>query len=107
VLTYKGAYFGEAGISTERRVSQRMEIGGSFGAGWASSSFNQAYAGVAKSALNRISAESWLTAHLTPRFYAGLHVGCSTVVDRDVRAGRDVVRPTYVLVRLTTGGEFK
>ena len=42
------------------------------GAGWASSAFNEAYAGIATSAFNRISLEAWLTAHVTPHAYIGL-----------------------------------
>jgi len=104
VLTYRGAYFGEAGIEAEGHVAHRVEIGSSFAAGWASSRFNDAYADVAKSALDRISAEGWLTAHVNSRFYIGPHFEFSTIADRAVRAG--LIRPTYCLVRLTTGAEF-
>src|SRR5262249_29304152 len=90
LLTHQGGYYGEAGLVAERRVSPRVELGGSLGAGWASSTFNDSYAGVAKSALNRISAEGWLTAHVSPRFYVGPHVEFSTIVDRSVRAGPDI-----------------
>lgn len=106
VLTYRGAYYGEAGIETERHVSPSVVLGGAVGVGWGSTAFNADYAGVSKSALNRISAEASLTAHVTPRFYLGPQISFSTLVDRAVRAGPDVVRPTYVLVKLITGGEF-
>ena len=33
--------------------------------------FNLAYADIAKSALNRISVEGWLTAHVKPHYYIG------------------------------------
>jgi hypothetical protein len=106
VLTNPGAYYGEAGIAFDGRASPQIEIGGSFGAGWASSAFNADYAGVPRSALDRVSAEAWLTAHVGRHFYISPHVEFSTLVDRRVRAGPDVVRPTYVLVGLATGGEF-
>jgi len=106
VLTYRGAYFGEAGIASERPVSRRVEIGGLVGAGWASATFNEAYVGIAKSALNRINAEARLTVHVTPHFYVGPHVEFSTIVDPVVRTAPDLLRPTYVLIKLTTGGEF-
>ena len=104
VLTYRGAYFGEAGIESERRVSQRVEVGGSFGAGWASSRFNDAYADVDKAALDRISAEGWLTVYVKPHRYISPHFEFSTIVDPGVRAA--LARPTFFLVRLTTGVEF-
>ncbi len=103
VLTYQGAYFVDAGISSDTRVSPPLEIGGSLGAGWASASFNEAYAGIARRALNRVSAETWLTVYVK-RFYVGPHFEFSTIVDPAVRAA--AARPTYLLVRLSLGGEF-
>jgi hypothetical protein len=104
VLTYKGAYFGEAGIASERHVSPGIEVGGSFAAGWASSRFNEAYADIARSALDRLSVEGWLTAYLNPHVYIGPQFEFSTIVDRAVRAA--LIRPAYVVVRFTTGAEF-
>ena len=105
VLDYRGGYFGEAGIESERNVSPHVEIGGSLGAGWANSTFNDYWAGVAKSAFNRVSAEGWLTLYPNPHFYIVPHVEFSSIVDRDVRAG-DLYSPTYFLFRLTAGVEF-
>ncbi len=103
VLTYKGAYFVDTGFSSEHHVSPPLELGGSLGAGWASARFNDAYAGLAKAALDRVSAETWLTVYLK-RFYVGPHFEFSTIVDPAVRAA--TTRPTYLLVRLSMGGEF-
>jgi len=85
-------------------VSQRLEVGGSFGAGWASASFNDAYANVDKSAFDRMSAEGWLKVHVTPHGYISPHFELSTIVDRRVRA--ELVRPAYVFLGLTMGVEF-
>ena len=71
VLTYKGAYFVDAGI--------------------------------ARRALDRVGAEMWLTVY-KKRFYVGPHLEFSTIVDPAVRAA--TTRPTYLLVRLSMGGEF-
>jgi len=106
VLTNPGAYTGEAGIAFDGRASPEIEIGGSFGAGWASAAFNDDYAGIPRSAFDRLSAEAWLTAHGGRHFYISPHVEFSTILDRRVRAGADVLRPTYVLVGLATGVEF-
>ena len=104
VLAYRGAYFGEAGFALERRDSERIKVGGSWGIAWASSRFNHAYVGIDKSALNRLSVEGWLTAYVKPRLYIGPHFKFSTAVDRAVRA--NLARPTYFFVGLTTGVEF-
>jgi len=103
VLTYKGAYFVDAGVESYTRVSPPLEIGGSLGAGWASARFNDAYAGIARRALDRVGAEMWLTVY-KKRFYVGPHFEFSTIVDPAVRAA--TTRPTYLLVRLSLGGEF-
>lgn len=104
VWTYGGAYFGEAGIESEGALSAAVELGGSVGAGWASAKFNEAYAGLARSALDRVSVEAWLTVHPQPHFYVTPHVEFSTIVNDAVRA--QLARPTFVLVRLSTGVEL-
>jgi hypothetical protein len=104
VWTYAGAYFGEAGIESERRVSQRVEVGGSLGAGWASAAFNDAYADVDRFALDRVSVEGWLTFYVTTRGYITPHIEFSSIVDRRVRA--ELARPTFVFLGLTMGVEF-
>ena len=104
VLTYKGAYFGDAGVEFDRRVSQRIEFGGSFKTGWASSAFNDAYVGIDKSAFNLVSVESWLTAYIKPHLYIRPYFQFSNIVDRTVRA--ELAQPTLFFVGLATGVEF-
>lgn len=104
VLTHQGAYFGEAGIESEGHLSERLKLGGSLGAGWASATFNDAWVGVARSALNHINAKGWLTAQVNRRLYAGPTFELNTTLDRRVRA--EHIRPTYLLVGLAVGGDF-
>jgi hypothetical protein len=104
VLAYKGAYFGEAGIAFERRVSRRIEVGGSFNTGWASSTFNDGYVGIDKSALNLTGVEGWLTVYVKPQFYVGPHFQFTTTVDRAVRA--ELAQPTLFFVGLSMGVEL-
>ncbi|HEY6223566.1 MAG TPA: hypothetical protein VIW26_07265 [Gemmatimonadales bacterium] len=104
VQTRTSGYYGEAGIESERQVSPGVAVGASLGAGWASAAFNSDYADIATPALDRISVEGWLTAHLGPHFYFSPHFEFSTIVNQRVRAG--VARPTYFLVGLATGSEF-
>ena len=105
LLDYRGGYFGEAGVESERKLSSAIEMGGSLGGGWANSRFNNYWAGVAKSAFDRISADWWITIHREPHFYIGPQVEFSSIVDRAVRGG-DLFTPTYFLFTLTTGVEF-
>lgn len=104
VLTYQGAYFVDGGIELERSISDRVELGVALGAGWASAMFNDSWVGVGKSALNRGSAEGWLTAYLSSHFYINPHVEFSTLLDPSVRA--EALRPTYLRIGLAVGGEF-
>jgi hypothetical protein len=103
-LAYRGAYFGEAGIAFERRVSQRVEVGGLVNTGWASSAFNDAWFGIDKSALNLTGVEGWLTVYVTRHLYIGPHFQFTTTIDRAVRA--ELAQPTWFFVGLTTGVEF-
>ena len=103
-LTYRGAYYGEAGVTTERSASGSLKLGGALAAGWASATFNDAYAGVPRAGLDRLSASAWLTVHLTPHVYVGPYVEYSSIVNEQVRVA--VPRPTYLVARLTTGAEF-
>jgi hypothetical protein len=103
-LAYKSAYFGEAGIAFERRVSPRVEVGGSLNAGWASSRFNDAYVGIDQSALNLVGVEGSLTAYVKPHLYVGPYVQFSTIVDRALRA--KLAQPTLLSVGLATGVKF-
>jgi hypothetical protein len=105
VLAYKGAYFGEAGIAFERRLSPRAEIGGSFKTGWASSTFNDVYVGIHKSALNLTGVEGWLTVYAKPHLYIRPYFEFSTTVNRAVRA--ELAHPTRFFVGLATGVEFQ
>jgi len=104
-LDYRGGYFGEAGVQSEQKLSPGVKIGGSLGAGWANSTFNDYWAGVPKSAFDRVDAEGWLTLYPQPHFYISPHVEFSSLVNRDVRAG-DLFSPTYFLFTLSTGVEF-
>jgi hypothetical protein len=104
LLANSGAYFGEAGMAFERRVSQRVEVGGSVTTGWASSTFNDAWFGIDKSALNLTGLEGWLTVYATPHLYIGPHFQFTSILDRAMRA--ELAQPTWFFVGLTTGVKF-
>lgn len=104
VLTYRGAYYGEAGIESEWHFSPTVEVGSSFGAGWASSKFNDLFVDINRSAFNRISAESWLTVYLESHRYISAHAEFSTIVDPRVRA--EATRPSFIFVSLSIGFEL-
>jgi hypothetical protein len=102
-LTYRGAYYGDAGIEIDQRVSPRFELGGSLKAGWTSAKFNDAYVGVDKPAFSLINVESWLAASVK-HLYIRPFVRFSAIVDRAVRS--QLSRPTLFLAGLATGVEF-
>lgn len=104
VLSYQGAYFVDGGIELERNISDRVEIGGSFGAGWGSAMFNDSWVGVGKSALNRVSAEGWFTAYLSQHLYINPHFEYSRLLDPEVRAA--ALRPGYLRLGIALGSEF-
>jgi hypothetical protein len=104
VLTHKGAYFGEAGVELARRLSEKNELGISLDTGWASSTFNQAYVGVNKSAFSLVGLECSWTHHLKSRFYPRPHFEFTSVVDQQVRAS--LSHPNFFTFGLALGVEF-
>lgn len=104
VWTQRGAYFGEGGIEYNRRFSKKSKLESSLHAGWASSTFNDAYAGVSKPAFNVVALECSLTHYLTKYFYLSPHFEFSTIVDHDLHAS--LSRPNFFTFGLAIGVEF-
>lgn len=90
--SYRGAYFGEAGVSYERTLSRKTTMAASGGGGWASAKFNAAYIGVSKRAFNLVGAELSLTYAPSRRYYLRPHVEFTRIMDR--RLGAYLSSPT-------------
>src|SRR5207245_6421564 len=101
VLAYRGAYFGEAGIDYEKRLSENAELEITFRTGWASAKFNDANIGVAKAAFNLVGAESSLTYYLKKNLYLRPEFGFSRIMDPQLRAA--VLHPTFLTFGLAIG----
>src|SRR5262249_55719836 len=56
-ISYRGAYFGDAGISYERELSRKASLAGAITTGWGSSKFNNVYIGEPKKSFNFAGAE--------------------------------------------------
>src|SRR2546428_1551481 len=93
VLAYRGAYFGEAGLGYEGRVTKKAAVAVSIHSGWASSKFNDVYIGLRKRAFNFIGAEGSLTYYLKPHVYFRPHLEFSNIVDRRLR--EELSTPTF------------
>jgi hypothetical protein len=104
VLTYRGAYFGAAGVAYQRHASEKTRLEVSFHTGWASSTFNNAYIGVDKPAFNLIGVESSLTYYVKPYLFLRPHSELSTLVDRQLRL--ELLEPTFFNLGLAVGVEF-
>jgi len=55
--SYRGAYFGEAGISFERELNHKTTVAATMSGAWASAKRNASYIGVPKRAFNLVGAE--------------------------------------------------
>lgn len=86
VVAYRGAYFGQAGLSYEGEQKKRVTLAGYIALGWASSRFNEAHIGARRNALNVVQAEVSLTYALTKRFYFRPHFELSGTLDRRLRS---------------------
>jgi hypothetical protein len=104
VRAYPGAYFGEAGLSYERDLTEGIVPAFSLQAGWASSKFNDAYIGFDKRAFNFVGAGCSLTYYLKHGLYFRPHLEFSNIVHRELREYVD--SPTSVNFGLAAGFDF-
>jgi len=104
VLAYRGAYFGEAGMSYERHVNKKLGFDLTLRSGWASSKFNNAFIGLDKPAFNFVGAEGSLTYYLKSKVYIQPHIEFSDIVDRGLRPL--LPWPTFINFGLAMGMEF-
>jgi hypothetical protein len=104
MLAYKGAYFGEVGLSYARHFTKRTELAAGVRSGWTSSKFNDVYIGLDKAALNFMGAEGMLTYHVRPHVYLQPHFEFSRSADRQLR--EYLPSPTFVNLGLAIGIEF-
>src|SRR5262249_2689849 len=99
-----GSYYGEAGVSFENKVSQKMTVHGSFNLAAASSKFNEVYIGLARGAFNLAAAEVSLTYNPGKRFYLRPHFEFTHVVDPQFR--RHLESPTIGNLGFALGFNF-
>jgi hypothetical protein len=104
VHEYRGAYFGDVGLSWQRELGKHAEFETSVSLGWASAKFNETYIGPAKSALNVGSFDLSLTWHARGATYIRPHLGITRILNGELR---DAVQdPSIVNLGLAIGTEF-
>ncbi len=92
LIRYRGAYFGEAGLSYEGRLNRKTTVASEFKLGWASAKFNETNIGVRKRAFNLIGAEVSLTYAPNRCFYLRPHFEWTRISDGQLR--RHLTSPT-------------
>ena len=103
-ITYRGSYFGQAGLTYEGRLTKRTEVAASFCAGWGSSKFNQVNIGLDKRAFNFVGLDGSLTYYLRPHLYFRPHVEFSNITDRQLRGY--LSSPTFINGGFSMGVDF-
>ncbi len=86
VGSYRGAYFGEAGLAYEHKLDRKTTVATTFSLGWASAKFNEAYVGVPRRAFNLVGAEVSLTHAPNHRFYLRPHIEFTRITDGQLRS---------------------
>ena len=104
ISDYRGAYFGEAGIDCERRLSEKAKLEITPSIGWASAKFNGANIGVPKAAFNLVAVESSLTYYVNKNLYLRPELGFSRIMDAQLRAA--ALHPTFLTFGLAIGVGF-
>ena len=85
VQAYRGAYFGDAGLAHIRRIGPRAEVSTQVAVSWATARFNDAFFGVAKSALNYASLSGHVAIRLNDRWSLRPHAELQPIIDAALR----------------------
>jgi len=104
VALYSGAYYGEAGFSSDFSWSDQIALDMRVGVAWASSRFNEVYFGVAKSGLNGFFGEVGLTFSNNDGTYIRPSVGLWSLTDSALRAV--ATRSMMITFGVAAGIEF-
>lgn len=104
VYQYRGAYFGDLGLSLQKETSKHSEIESCVSLGWGSSKFNETYIGPGKNALNLAAFEVRYTYTNRSGTYFCPHLSVSSILDRELR--RAVSDPSLVIFGMSIGREF-
>jgi hypothetical protein len=101
---YRGAYYGDLGLSWQRELGKHAELESSISLGWASAKFNEAYIGPARSALNVGAFDIGLTWHTRGGTYVRPHLAVTRILNGELRDSVD--DPSLVNFGLAIGAEF-
>jgi hypothetical protein len=87
IISYLGAYYGEAGVSFQKKLPLHLGISSECGLGWASAEFNKANldSSVNKWALNLFRAQADLVWSPLSFFYIKPHAEFSWIIDNGLR----------------------
>jgi hypothetical protein len=102
VRSYKGAYFGFAGLDYERRGQSGLQFHAVAEWGYANAKFNQSYLNIARAALNMAAVSASLRFNLTDYFYVLLHSEFTTLLT----FRQQVAEPTLINGGSAVGLEF-
>ncbi len=72
--SYRGAYYGEAGVFHEHALSRRTALHSSLRLGWSNAKFNRSYAGLPGTAFNLIGIDVSVTHTFDGHFYLKPHM---------------------------------
>jgi hypothetical protein len=104
LLEYRGAYFGDLGLSYEYEFDESWSAGLSASAGLGTSRFNDAYFETPRTALNVISAETSVTWSGLGLCYLRPHLNLNTIPDAALRESAETT--TTLSGGLALGREF-
>jgi hypothetical protein len=96
LASFRGAYFGEAGVDWQKEFGRQLKLSVSASAGWGGARFNDGYLGLAKSALNAVSFDTALSWQVTKKFLIRPHANLSSLVDHHLRKLVDKPDPRSV-----------
>jgi hypothetical protein len=100
-VSYRGAYFGDVGLSFERELGKATTLTSTITLGWGSAKFNEVFIGPHTWAVNITGFEMSLACALPGGLYLRPHLEFSRVIDRQLRG--QLASPTKVNVGVAVG----
>jgi hypothetical protein len=100
-VSYRGAYFGDVGLSFERELGKATRLTSTINLGWGSAKFNEVFIGPRKWAVNVTGFEISFACALPRGLYLRPHLEFSRVIDRQLRG--QLASPTRVNIGVAVG----
>jgi hypothetical protein len=104
IKEYRGAYFGEFGVSLSQEFNSLFSLDAVAELGWGSGKFNTAYIGDYNLSVELASVEAGVTCNITNQLYLRPHLLMTSLINEKIKSA--IEKPNLFQIGLALGGEF-